>query len=417
MTTSTPTRDSARREGLAELLDRPLTSYYLVLGATGMLLVLGLVMVLSASSVTSFKESGSSFSVFSRQLMWCAAGVPLLWVASRLPVRAFRLLAYPALLGAITLLVLVQVPGVGVEVNGNRNWLDIGGPFRLQPSELAKLALAVWGADLLARKHRLLDQWKHLLVPLVPAAALVTALVLLGRDLGTSLILMAVTGALLFFAGAPLRLFGALTALGVTFVGYLSWSSPNRRVRLMSFLDPSSADPLGAGYQLLHSKYALGSGGWFGLGLGASREKWSWLPEQQTDFIFAVIGEELGLVGTLAVLTLFAVLGYAGLRIALRTDDSFVRLASSGVTSWILVQAMVNIGAVLGVLPITGIPLPLVSYGGSALLPTMAGLGMLLAFARRERGAQAALAGRGRARVRRLVVGLGSRLGRGRMAR
>ncbi|RJK97188.1 putative lipid II flippase FtsW [Vallicoccus soli] len=364
-----------------------------------MLCALGLVMVLSASIVTSYEESGSSFTIFSRQLMWVVAGAPLLWAASRLPVVVLRRLTYLLLLGTLVLLALTQTP-LGVSVNGNRNWIDVGGPFRLQPSELAKLALAVWGADLLARKHRLLVQWKHLLVPLVPVSVLVLGLVLLGRDLGTSLVLMAITGALLFFAGAPMRLFGLLGGAALALVVALTVSSDNRRARLLSFADPS-ADPLGAGWQLLHSKYALGSGGWFGLGLGASREKWNWLPEQQTDFIFAVIGEELGLVGTVVVLALFAALAYGGLRIALRTDDLFVRLCAAAITSWILVQAMVNVGAVLGVLPIAGIPLPLVSYGGSALLPTMVALGILLSFARQERGAAEALAARGPSPLRR----------------
>jgi len=379
---------------LLRLLDRPLTSYYLILGATMLLLTLGLVMVLSASSIEAYRSSGSVFSVVQKQAIWVGLGLPLLWVASRLPVHAYRALAYPLLVASLLLLALVLVPGVGREVNGNRNWIDLGGPLQLQPSEGAKLALVLWGADLLARKHRLLTQWSHLLVPLVPAVGAVVALVLAGGDLGTGLVILAIPMALLFVVGAPLRLFAALTvALGFLVV-LLVQLEPYRVRRVTSFLDPFAAYH-GSGWQGAQSIFALASGGLSGVGLGASREKWGYLPEAHTDFIFAIIGEELGLLGTLAVLLLFAALGYAGLRIARRSRDRFVMLAASATTAWLLVQALVNIGAVLGVLPITGIPLPLVSYGGSALLPTMAALGMLLAFAKREPGARAALAARG----------------------
>ncbi|MGH8939533.1 MAG: putative lipid II flippase FtsW, partial [Actinomycetes bacterium] len=315
----------------------------------------------------------------SKQAMWVAIGLPLMWVASRLPVRAWRACAYVALLVSVALLFLVVF--AGTSVNGNRNWLDFGGPFRLQPSELAKLSLILWGADLLARKHKLLDQWKHLLVPLVPVGALVIGLVLLGGDLGTALILVVVLAGLLYVAGSPLRIFAAAAVPVGLIVLYMVQTRSARLSRITSWLDPST-DPAGAGWQALHGKFALASGGWWGAGLGGSKEKWGSLPEAHTDFIFAIIGEELGLVGTLAVLALFGAIGYAGLRIAVHAEDLFVRLAAGGVTAWILFQALVNVGAVLGVLPITGVPLPLVSYGGSALVPTMLALGMLLSFAR-----------------------------------
>jgi cell division protein FtsW len=367
-----------------------------------MLLVVGLVMVLSASSVESYQITGSSFTIFGKQAMWFAIGLPLLWVASRLPARAYRALAYVGLVGVIALLCLVAV--AGVEVNGNRNWLRYGG-FQLQPSEFAKLVLVIWGADLLARKHKLLDQWKHLLIPLLPVAGLLVALVLVGNDLGTAMILMAIVGALLFFAGAPLRLFVGMGGL----LGLMVWAlsqAPSQSYRFKRFeawLHPDR-DPLHYGFQVRHAKYALGSGNWFGVGLGGSREKWGSLPEQHNDFIFAIIGEELGLVGTIGVLALFAALGYAGFRVATRTKDPFVRLAASGITTWILFQALVNIGAVMGVLPVVGIPLPLVSYGGSALLPTMLGIGVLLSFARNEPGAREGLRARGPGVVRRSLA-------------
>ncbi|MDP9394579.1 MAG: putative lipid II flippase FtsW [Actinomycetota bacterium] len=371
-------------------LDRPLTSYYLLLGATTALLVLGLVMVFSASSVKSYAEHNDSFYFFKRQLVWAGLGLPVLWTASRLPPRAWRALAYVGLIGVTVLLCLVVVSGKAV--NGNRNWVAVGG-FQIQPSEFAKIVIVLWAADMLARKQRLLDQWKHLLVPLLPVSCVLIGLVLLGNDLGTALILMAIVAGLLFFAGAPLRLFALLGGLSAGLVVVLSNTAAgaHRLERFRGWWDPEAVDPLRTGWQLQHSKYALASGNWWGLGLGASREKWGGLPEQHTDFIFAIIGEELGLIGTLAVLALFGALGYAGIRVATRTGDPFVRLAAAGVTSWLLVQALVNIGAVTGLLPITGVPLPLVSYGGSALVPTMAALGMLLSFARREPGAAEAL--------------------------
>ena len=367
-------------EAPLSLLQRPATPYYLVLGASTLLLVLGLVMVFSASSVVAFAFLGSSMAIVSKQALWVVIGLPLMWCASRLPVRAWRMVAYPSLVGSLALLMLVVV--AGTSVHGNRNWLDFGGPFRLQPSEFAKLGLVLWSADLLARKDKLIGQWKHLLVPILPVGGLVLALVLLGGDLGTAIIIAAILAALLWFAGAPLRLYFASAVPALLVVAYMVNTRSARMSRITVWLHPSQADPLNNGLQALHGKFALASGGWWGVGLGGSKEKWGALPEAHTDFIFAIIGEELGLLGTLAVLGLFGVIGYAGLRIAIDATVPFVRYAAAGVTSWILVQALINIGAVLGLLPITGVPLPLVSYGGSALLPTMLGIGMLLSFAR-----------------------------------
>jgi cell division protein FtsW len=366
------------------LLQRPATPYYLLLGASTLLLVLGVVMVFSASSVVAFAFMGSSMAIVSKQAMWVVIGLPLMWFASRLPTKAWRLFAHVGLVTSVALLVLVVV--AGTEVNGNKNWLDFGGPFRIQPSELAKLALVLWAADLLARKDRLLGQWKHLLVPIVPVGGFILALVLLGGDLGTAIIIAAILGALLWVAGAPTRLYLLAAAPAALVFAYMVNTRSTRMSRITVWLHPDQADPLGNGLQALHGKFALASGGWWGVGLGGSKEKWGSLPEAHTDFIFAIIGEELGLVGTLAVLALFGLIGYAGLRVALEATEPFVRYAAAGVTAWVLVQALVNIGAVLGLLPITGVPLPLVSYGGSALVPTMLGLGMLLSFARPRTG-------------------------------
>ena len=386
-------KKSTERPWLAaikEVLDRPLTSYHIVLGATGLLLVLGLMMVLSASSVLSLNTNGNSYTIFVRQLIWVAVGLPMAYVASRMTPRHFRMLAYVALLGSVFLLVLTYIPGLGVGVNGNTNWLNLGGPLQIQPSEFAKLALVMWCADLYARKEKLLTQWKHLLIPMVPVCGLVIALVVGQHDLGTALVLMAVMIGMIWIVGAPTRLFVATIVVVGAIATYFVNAERYRMERVTSFLDPF-ADPTAVGWQAYHSFYALSTGGWWGVGIGNSRQKWGNLPEAHTDFIFSVIGEELGLFGSLTVLALFLTLAYAGVRIATRNTEPFVRYAAAGITIWIMAQTLVNLGAVIGLLPIVGIPLPLLSYGGSALLPTLIAIGMLLSFAKAEPGAQAAL--------------------------
>jgi cell division protein FtsW len=381
------------------LLWRPLASYYLLLASTAMLIALGVVMVWSSSYVAS---NHVSFAVVQKQLLWIGIGLPVMLIATRLPVKVFRFLAYPALLGAGGLLIAVMVPGLGVTVNGATRWVALGGPFTVQPSEFAKLGLVLWGADLLARKHKLktLDSYRRIMIPLVPVTLVVLALIEKEHDLGTLLVVLTIVLSLLWVIGAPIRLFGFLVSVVTAGVTYLAISQPYRLQRLVNFGNPFK-DLHNTGWQAGQGIYALGAGGWFGVGLGGSRQKWGYLPEAHTDFIFAIIGEELGLVGTLAVLILFAVLAYAGIRVAQRSRDMFSRLAASAIVAWLLVQALVNIGAVIGVLPITGIPLPLISAGGSALLPTMFALGMLMSLARREPSAAAALAARGPNALRR----------------
>ncbi|MFE0852969.1 putative lipid II flippase FtsW [Streptomyces mutabilis] len=373
--------------------DRPLTAYYLISGAGALITVLGLIMVYSASQITALQLSLPGSYFFRKQFLAALIGVGLLVAAMRMPVKLHRALAYPILAGAVCLMILVQVPGIGVAVNGNQNWIALGGSFQIQPSEFGKLALVLWGADLLARKQdkKLLTQWKHMLVPLVPAAFMLLGLIMIGGDMGTAIILTAILFGLLWLAGAPTRLFAGVLSIALLLGFILIKTSPNRMARLncLGATDPGPGD---ACWQAVHGIYALASGGLFGSGLGASVEKWGQLPEAHTDFIFAVTGEELGLAGTLSVLALFAALGYAGIRVAGRTEDPFVRYAAGGVTTWITAQAVINIGAVLGLLPIAGVPLPLFSYGGSALLPTMFAIGLLIAFARDEPGARAALA-------------------------
>ncbi|HZU58190.1 MAG TPA: putative lipid II flippase FtsW [Actinocrinis sp.] len=356
---------------------------YFLIGATFLLIVVGLLEVYSASTVHNLLTGKPELGTIERQAISAAIGVPIMVIAARLPVRFYRGLAYPLLI--VTLIMLLMVLALGeVSTGGNQNWL-VFGPLTIQPSEFAKFALVLWGADLLARKEKRLASWDHLIVPLLPMAGLIIGLVMLGGDMGTSMIIAAIAFALLWIVGAPGRLFAILTgsAAGLATVAVLI--RPSRVRRFTAFLDPA-ADPQGTGFQAMHSFSALSTGGWFGVGVGASREKWGSLPEAQTDFIFAIIGEELGLIGSLAVLALFALIGYAGVRIALRAQDSFVRLASGAVTAWLMVQVMINLGAVLGVLPIAGVPLPFVSYGGSSLLPSMAAIGMLVSFARTSSG-------------------------------
>lgn len=405
---ASPVSGGARRRAAptaerVPLLARPLASYYLVLSSAGLLLALGLVMVLSASSVNAFRVSGSSYSVFLKQLMWVAVGLPLLLLASRLPVRAFRKLSYPLLLVSLAGLVLVLVPGIGKSVLGSSRWIGVG-PFTVQPSELAKLGLALWGADLLVRKRRLLGEWRHLLVPILPMAMFVFALVMLEPDMGTTLVLVVIVLALMWVVGSPLRLFAGLLSTIVLLVTALAVTEPYRLARLTSFADPFH-DAQDGGYQAVQGLYALASGGWWGLGLGASREKWQYLPNAHTDFILAVTGEELGLVGTILVLVLFAVLAYGGIRVAQRSADPFARLVAAAVTAWLTGQAFINMGAVVGLVPITGIPLPLISFGGSSLVPTMFAIGMLLALAKTEPAAAQVVARRSARRSARRMPG------------
>ncbi len=380
---------------LREALDRPLTAYYLLLGASALLLTIGLIMVLSASSVYSYKvHDGDSYAVVKRQLMWVVLGLPVVYVASRLSTRWIRRFTWLAYAVSLTLLLLVAF--MGVAVNGNQNWLAFG-PVRIQPSEIAKLSLVLWAANVYANKERRLVSLHEVLVPVVPGMVLATALVVLGRDLGTALVFFAILLGLLWVVGVPGRLFGlALSVISVV-AFFFATTDQERMERITTFTDPFR-DFHETGWQPAHGLYALSSGGIFGQGIGASQQKWGDLPEAHTDFIFAVLGEELGLVGTLLVVGLFLTIAYAALRVAARTLDPFVRYATFGIVVWLIGQMAINVGMVLALLPVIGIPLPLISYGGSALLPSLVALGLLIGFARREPDAARALAARRRSR-------------------
>ncbi|HEU5144299.1 MAG TPA: putative lipid II flippase FtsW [Dermatophilaceae bacterium] len=372
-------------------LESPLTTYYLILWVTTTLVVFGLIMVFSASSVTSLLQDDVTYSVFLRQLLFALVGAVVAGLASRVTIRWWKRIALPLLLVAIALQALVFTP-LGYAVYGNRNWLDLG-PVSIQPSEFAKVALVLVGAMVFANKGKLVGLVRHVLLPyLIPVSAVVLALVLAGEDLGTALVMIAIIGAVLGLAGAPGRFFVAVSALGLAGVVWLVLTSSNRMARITNFLSAECrADPDGWCGQSVHGQYALADGGWWGVGLGRSKEKWEWLAEAHNDFIFAIIGEELGLPGTLMVLILFGLLAWACYRLISRTRDRFVRVAAAGIMAWLLGQSLINIGSVIGLFPVVGVPLPLVSAGGSSLVTTLLALGMLLSFARNEPGCKALL--------------------------
>jgi cell division protein FtsW len=349
--------------------------------STGALLVVGLVMILSASSVQSFASYGSSFLFFNKQLLWSLIGLVGFIAFARLDYHRLRGVGYVLFALVVLGLMAVLIPGVGTEVGGSSRWVSAG-PLSFQPSELAKLALILLAADVFSRKdeHRL-DTLGHTLVPMLPAIGILTVLIMMQPDLGTTLLLSSIGFGMLFVAGSPMSYLVPMAASGAGLALLAAFAEPYRRARLLAFAHPWK-DPLNTGYQTIQSLIAMGSGSWFGVGLGASRQKWSYVPNAHTDFIFAILGEEMGFLGTLAVVGLFAFIAYLGVRIAKQAPDRFGMLLASGVTIWISVQALVNMGAVTGTLPITGVPLPLVSFGGTSLVVSLAGMGILSNVAR-----------------------------------
>jgi cell division protein FtsW len=389
----------AAAQRVKALLDRPMASYYLVLGCALLLLCVGLMMVLSTSTAYDLDQGLPPYSMFKKQLLGAAVGLLLMWLAAKSPARLFRAVAYPLLLAAVGGLALVLV--LGHEVDGAKRWLTVAG-MQVQPSEFAKLALVLWGADLLARKEKLgqLADWRHMLVPLLPGAALMCMLVMIGKDLGTTFLLSVIFLSLLWVVGAPAKLIIGMVALMLFALLMLVAVHPYEWARISGFLSSQSRSCRSLTcYQLVQGKDALGSGGLFGVGSGASRGKWGWVPNSPTDFIFAILGEELGLVGTLCVVVLYGGLAFAGLRVARRVQDTFARLCAGAITVWLTAQALVNMGAVLGLLPITGVPLPLISAGVSSLIATLVAIGVLMSLARSEPGAAQALRRPGGGRV------------------
>ena len=359
------------------------SGYYALLATIGVLNLVGLVMVLSSSSVEALANYGSPWLYFKRQLAWTTLGFVGLAVTSRIDYRILRRYVLPALLVSSGLLVLVLVPGVGINVNGSTRWLGVGS-LRFQPSELAKLALLLYGADLLGRRAASVGNWRAVLRPVAVVFCFFGALVMLQPDMGTTITMAILTGSILFVGGIRMRHMAVVGSIAVVAGTILAFAEPYRRARLMSFVDPFEHYKEG-GYQVAQSLIAFGSGGWTGVGLGAGRAKWMFLPNAHTDFIFAIIGEELGLVGCTLVLLLFGALAVLGVRTVLRAPDRFGALLAAGITGWVVGQAFINVGAATGALPVTGVPLPFVSFGGSALLFTMCASGVLLNVARQGR--------------------------------
>ncbi|MGA1838586.1 putative lipid II flippase FtsW [Herbiconiux sp. 11R-BC] len=368
------------RISLGQVFTAESSNYFLLLGTTLFLVLLGLVMVLSSSSIDAYTSGQNFFSVFFKQGMFALLGVPLMLVISRLPISFMKRWAWVGIFVAVGIQFLVFTP-LGVSVGGNLNWITVAG-FSFQPSELVKLALVVWTGAILAKKEPLLGKFGHVVIPILPVAGGAISIVLLGGDLGTVMIMAGLVFGALFFAGIKLRMF-IVPLLGFAVLALIkAFSSTSRSTRVMSFLNGGSGDYQGLDWQAQHGQWALAGGGVFGVGLGNSRAKWSWLPAADNDYIFAIIGEELGLVGAIVVLLLFIALAVSFVRIIRSSHDIFSKVVTGSVMVWLIGQAFVNIAVVLGLLPVLGVPLPLISSGGSALVTTLAAIGVVLAVAR-----------------------------------
>lgn len=380
--TSTRSGGLATRFKLEKAFKAESPNFYLLAGVTLFTVILGLIMVLSASAVDSFLQDGGFFVGFFKQAGAAVIALPLMLAISRLPLVFYRKWANFALFFTIGLQLLVFTP-LGVESGGNRNWLDLGVQF--QPSEMIKLTIAVWlGVNLPLIINRVGPSNYRIFAALLPVYAAL-GVVLLGEDLGTAIIIYAIILACLAFAGVSTRIIVWPVIVGAAGVAFLAIMSPNRMARIMSFLNENCTDYTNACWQPLHGKWALANGGIFGVGLGQSKAKWSWLPAADNDYIFAIIGEELGLIGCLVVIALFVTLAVAFVRIIRQANDSMVRIITGGIMIWIVGQAFINIGVVLGVLPVLGVPLPLLSSGGSALIMTLLAIGVVLSFTKEEK--------------------------------
>ena len=365
----------------SKILTRPELPYFLIIWSTVFLCALGLTMVLSSSTVTSLQESGNSYSIFIRQFLFLILGAAAAYWAFKVQGKIWLRLAKVSLIISVFILLLPFVPSLGKNINGNRNWIEIGG-FTLQPSEFAKFGLILWCAfqlrrvDLVAVKNPMALIW--------PGLVVIEGLIILEKDLGTALLVAIIFGGILFISGAPIKHFIFVIAAGTIIASVLIFSSNYRMSRFAALFDPFDERYYKfSGWQPAHSIMGLASGGLWGSGLGASKQKWANLAEAHTDFIFSVIGEELGLLGTLLVLALYAALIYSMLRIALKTKDDFSRYVTAGIACWFIAQVTVNIGSVTSVIPVIGVTLPFISYGGSSLLANLLAVGYVLGVARR----------------------------------
>ena len=367
-----------------KFLAKPVNNFYILAITALSLSVIGLVMVFSASSIHSLDTKGNAVAIVLRQFIFFVISIPLAIYLSQRTLPQWRLLARFGLLISATILIVLQIPGVGKTVNGNTNWIAL--PYvDIQPSELAKFLLILWASFMLANKERNGKTRVNVFLLIGPGFVFVMALVMLGHDLGTTCVIAAILGGLLFVSGIELRILGSLVAVGAIGLAISIVTASYRAHRFLVVLDPfAAADYKNAGWQPAHSLLGLASGGIFGVGLGGSRQKWGNLAEAHTDFIFAVIGEELGLLGTLLVLSLLAALIYSIFKIALRCNDPMSRYVGAGIGCWIAVQTVLNVGSATSVLPVVGVTLPFVSYGGSALISLYIGLGYVFGSALRD---------------------------------
>ena len=384
------------------------------------LVCFGLVMVFSTSSTTALLNDGDPLGLVIRQGLYAVAGFGAFILFTRMQPEGLRRLGPWALGISAFLLVIVLIPSVGMTVNGSRRWISLGGLGQLQPSEMAKLALALWIAQAVVRPPAAINTWKGI-VPFLAVTGLLGVLILIEPDMGTAVSFCAVAFAMLIVAGARARHLGGVVAAGLVLAGFAILLEPYRRERLFAFLDPWS-DPNGAGFQSVQAQVAIGSGGLHGVGLGDGVQKAFYLPEAHTDMILATVGEELGLIGVLAVLVAFGLFAVAGYRIALWARDLHQQVLAAGLTTLVVMQAAINIGAVVGVLPVTGVPLPFVSFGGSSLIILLACSGLLVNIGRRSQRQARRLAvvapgegrdrGRGDGRPRDAGAGRGRRAAR-----
>ena len=373
-----------KTEKQTNLFSRPINLYFMLVGSTLGLSIFGLIMVFSASSIYSLENSGSTWTILFRQFIFLMISIPMALVLSRLSLIRWKFIARFGVIASVGLLVIVQIPGVGKSVNGNHNWISLGF-VDVQPSEIVKFLMILWAGAILARYERAGDIQVNVLKLIAPAYLLCIILVLKGSDLGTASVFAFVLAGLLWVSGVHLKLFAAVTAAGFLGIAALIISAPYRVARFSVLLNPFAADQYkSVGWQPAHSLLGLASGGLFGVGLGASRQKWGNLPEAHTDFIFSVIGEELGLFGTISVLLTLSILIFSIFKIALRAQDPMVRYVCSGVGCWIGIQTILNIGSAISVLPVVGVTLPLLSYGGSALIATYMGIAFVIGAARRD---------------------------------
>jgi len=368
---------------------RPVVNFYGVALPTILISILGLVMVFSASSVKALQDSGSSVAIVGRQALLFLVGLAIALFLFRAPFAFLKRMSTLSLVLSLIALALPQLPVIGKEVNGNVNWISIAG-FTMQPSEFAKLGMILWLAGVLARHEELKERQapmapSALAAQILPGIIAMIALILVGKDLGTALVFAAIAAGVLFVAGIQIRWFVAAIAALTLMAVILILTQSNRIYRIKALLDPFSEEHYqNAGWQPAHSIMGLASGGIFGSGLGAGKQKWGNLAEAHTDFIFAVVGEEMGLLGTLTLLGLFAFLLLSMFKIALRSQTLLERFFVSGVALWFAIQIVVNIGSVTGLIPVIGVTLPLVSYGGSSLIATLAALGLVLGVAMRD---------------------------------